>query len=200
MRAEHCGVKAITVHGRTRQQFYKGIADWRAVAEVKASTRLPVIVNGDIFDADTARVALAQSGADAVMIGRGAQGRLSGSRPASTGHSPNRQRYGRTGSRRTADHCTRPLPRHAWLLWRHPCGVRVFRKHLGWYLDSAARHLSDDVRRSAALWLLPSRSARRRRERATLLHSGAKRSATRKRKSPPAFRPAAKLRGFNFQS
>ena len=73
--AERLGIKAITVHGRTRMQFYKGIADWRAVAEVKAATRLPVIVNGDIVDDATARAALAQSGADAVMIARGAYGK-----------------------------------------------------------------------------------------------------------------------------
>ncbi len=74
-RAEQLGVKAITVHARTRQQFYSGTADWRAVAEVKAATRLPVIVNGDITDADSARAALAASGADAVMVARGAYGR-----------------------------------------------------------------------------------------------------------------------------
>jgi nifR3 family TIM-barrel protein len=74
-RAERAGVKAITVHGRTRQQFYKGKADWRAVAAVKAAVTVPVIVNGDIVDASTARLALAESGADAVMIGRACCGR-----------------------------------------------------------------------------------------------------------------------------
>ncbi len=74
-RAEGAGIRAITVHGRTRQQFFKGTSDWRAVAAVKAATRLPVIVNGDIIDAASAREALAQSGADAVMIGRAALGK-----------------------------------------------------------------------------------------------------------------------------
>lgn len=74
-RAEACGAAAITVHGRTRNQFYTGHADWRAVASVRAATKLPLIVNGDIVDAASAREALNQSGADAVMIGRAMLGR-----------------------------------------------------------------------------------------------------------------------------
>ncbi len=74
-RAERAGARAITVHGRTREQFYRGKADWRAVAPVKAAVGIPVIVNGDVVDAASARAALAQSGADAIMIGRGSYGR-----------------------------------------------------------------------------------------------------------------------------
>jgi tRNA-dihydrouridine synthase B len=74
-RAEALGVRMITVHGRTRQQFYKGAARWPLVRETVAATRLPVVVNGDIQGAADAREALAQSGAAAVMIGRGALGR-----------------------------------------------------------------------------------------------------------------------------
>lgn len=74
-RAEDMGLSLITVHGRTRMQFYKGKADWRAVAAVRAATTLPLIVNGDIDSIETARAALAASGADGVMVGRAALGR-----------------------------------------------------------------------------------------------------------------------------
>ncbi|HEY8383513.1 MAG TPA: tRNA dihydrouridine synthase DusB [Microvirga sp.] len=74
-RAEALGVKAVTVHGRTRQQFYKGTADWTAIAATAQAVRIPVIANGDIRSAEDARRCLALSGAAAVMVGRAAIGR-----------------------------------------------------------------------------------------------------------------------------
>uniref|UniRef100_UPI0021CA5C31 tRNA dihydrouridine synthase n=1 Tax=Microvirga sp. Mcv34 TaxID=2926016 RepID=UPI0021CA5C31 len=74
-RAESLGVQAVTVHGRTRQQFYKGQADWNAIAAVVRSVGIPVIANGDIGTLDDARRCLSASGAAAVMVGRSAVGR-----------------------------------------------------------------------------------------------------------------------------
>lgn len=74
-RAEEAGVQLVTVHGRTRSQFYTGEADWKFIAEVKAAVSIPVLANGDILSFENAKDALEQSGADGLMIGRGALGR-----------------------------------------------------------------------------------------------------------------------------
>jgi nifR3 family TIM-barrel protein len=146
-RAERAGARAITVHGRTRQQFYKGAVDWAAVAAVKAATRLPVIVNGDITDASSARAALAQSGADAVMIGRGAYGRPWIAR--AIGHALE------TGEMMAEPG---PLERLAIALdhfaetlrfYGDALGLKMFRKHLGWYVEHAPWPAGADIRRAA---------------------------------------------------
>jgi nifR3 family TIM-barrel protein len=144
--AERLGVKAITVHGRTRQQFYGGQADWRAVAEVRKTTSLPLIVNGDIIDAASARTALEQSGADAVMIGRGAYGR-----PwiaAALDH-----------ALRTDDILSEPsLASRLGIALEHftdtlrfygdALGLKIFRKHLGWYVEQALCPVDPVLRRA----------------------------------------------------
>ncbi len=133
--AERLGVKAITVHGRTRQQFYGGCADWRAVAQVKQATNLPVIVNGDITDAPSARAALEQSGADAVMIGRGAYGRpwiaAALDRALYTGEEMSEPDLAsRLGI--ALEHFTDTLR-----FYGDALGLKIFRKHLSWYVEQA---------------------------------------------------------------
>jgi tRNA-dihydrouridine synthase B len=134
-RAEQLGVQAITVHGRTRQQFYKGNADWRAVAEVKQAVKIPVIVNGDVTDVTSARTALAQSGADAIMIGRGSYGRpwiASGLGAALTQGRALQEPDGKTRLTILLEHLAASVKFYGDVL-----GLRVFRKHLGWYVENA---------------------------------------------------------------
>jgi tRNA-dihydrouridine synthase B len=136
-RAEAAGVQMITVHGRTRCQFYKGAADWGAVRAVKNAISVPLVVNGDITSSDKAVTALEMSGADAIMIGRGAQGqpwlpgqvgrRLNAGVIESAPSLPEQLGYIRALYDDVCSHYGLRI------------GLRHARKHLGWALDVAAQ-------------------------------------------------------------
>ena len=123
-RAEAAGVRMITVHGRTRCQFYKGKADWAAVAKVKAAVNIPVVVNGDIVDKPSAQTATTLSGADALMVGRGARGKpwllaeLQGMSP-----------------KVNLEEIVLTHYEHMLSFYGPHIGMLNMRKHLGWYLE-----------------------------------------------------------------
>ncbi len=146
-RAERAGVKAVTVHGRTRQQFYQGVSNWRAVAAVKAATGLPVIVNGDVLDEATAREALDRSNADAVMIGRGIYGRPWIAAAMQNGNEAEPGPDRRLGI--VLDHFRDSLRFYGGASGGDALGLKVFRKHLGWYIERAPWPISSAARREA---------------------------------------------------
>jgi nifR3 family TIM-barrel protein len=136
-RAEAEGVALLTVHGRTRDQFYKGVADWGAIRRVKEAVSIPLVANGDCASPADAAAMLSASGADAVMIGRGALGR-----PWIVGQIAHFLATGKLGPAPSlGERCRAAMSHYRTLLslFGREQGLRHARKHLGAYAEWAAR-------------------------------------------------------------
>jgi tRNA-dihydrouridine synthase B len=140
-RAEQAGVRMVTVHGRTRCQFYTGQADWKAIARVKQAVSIPVVANGDMLNAADAATVLERSGADAVMVGRGHYGAPWLAGLIATGAADGMPAGPDEMSRYVIAHYEDMLS-----LYGVEQGYRQARKHLGWYLDRHAPGLAAGVR------------------------------------------------------
>lgn len=154
-RAEQAGVRMVTVHGRTRCQFYQGKADWRAIARVKEAVSIPVVANGDVSSPAEAAAILDQSGADAVMIGRAHYGApwIAGSiAAAATGEAAKAPQNRVALADYVVAHYEDMLA-----LYGVESGLRQARKHLGWYLDRHAGGVADDSRKAILTAFEPAR-------------------------------------------
>ena len=146
-RAQDAGVRLITVHGRTRCQFYQGKADWRAIRRVRDAISIPLVANGDVATAEDAIAIVEQSGADAVMIGRGHYGA-----PWTAGSIAHRAAgMPASGVPQGPDPLAAYVVAHyesMLSLYGVQSGLRQARKHLGWYLDRHAPGVSAEARRA----------------------------------------------------
>ena len=132
--AEESGIAAIAIHGRTRTQMYRGEASYELIAEAKGRLNIPVWVNGDITSPQKAAAVLRQTGADGVMIGRGAQGR-----PWLFRDLAHYARHGMLPEALSLRECSETVLAHVRAMYDFygaAAGARIARKHIGWYLDS----------------------------------------------------------------